>query len=243
MKNRGITPSYGCFVALMPRLFMPLCVLLHSLRGEETGIDLEDVDFLALSHFHDDHTGGLRHHGFKSRKKIMMHPRVLKTLQNPDGGDFKAEYQKIYKILMADFEVIEAKGATEFTKDAFFLGQIPRRNDFEPGDFQGDAMEDDTALAFRTKKGAVVVSGCSHAGICNICDYAKEVTGQPLYGVIGGFHLLSGDKPPIKETIAYFKAEAPKVLLPMHCVGFPALVAFHNEFGSSKYAAGDVITL
>ena len=67
----------------------------------------------------------------------MMHPRVLKTLQNPDGGDFKAEYQKIYAILMADFEVIE-------TKDAFFLGQIPRRNDFEPGDFQDDAMEDDT---------------------------------------------------------------------------------------------------
>jgi len=113
-------------------------------NAKQAGIDLEDVDFLALSHFHDDHTGGLRHHGFKSRKKIMMHPRVLKTLQNPDGGDFKAEYQKIYEILMVDFEVIEAKGATEFTKDAFFLGQIPRRNDFEPGDFQDDAMEDDT---------------------------------------------------------------------------------------------------
>ena len=212
-------------------------------NAKQAGIDLEEVDLLALSHFHDDHTGGLRHHGFKSRKKIIMHPRVLRTLQSPNEYDFKAEYQEIYATLLADFEVVQAKGATEFSKDAFFLGQIPRVNDFEPGDFCGDAMEDDTALAFRTKKGAVVIAGCSHAGICNICEYAKEVTGQPLYAVIGGFHLLAGDKPPVKETIEYFKAQAPKVLLPMHCVDFPALVAFHNAFGSKKYAAGDVIKL
>jgi len=212
-------------------------------NAKRAGIDLETVDFIALSHFHDDHTGGLRHHGFKSRKKIIMHPRVLQTLQNPESGKSSAIYQDVYAKLMADFEVVEASGAAEFTKDAFFLGQIPRRNEFEPGDFMGDAMEDDTALAFRTDKGAVVIAGCSHAGICNICDYAKEVTGQPLYAVIGGFHLLAGDNPPISETIAYFKAQAPEVLLPMHCVDFPALVAFHNEFGSRKYAAGDVIKL
>ncbi len=69
------------------------------------------------------------------------------------------------------------------------------------------------------------------------------IRGQPLYAVIGGFHLLAEDNPPIDETIAYFKGEAPEVLLLMHCVEFPALVAFHNAFGSKKYAAGDVITL
>ena len=216
-------------------------VYLHN--AKQAGIDLETADFLAFSHFHDDHTGGLRHHNFQSRKKVILHPRVLRSLQNPQDDESKPVYQDVYAKLMADFDIIAAEGAIEFSKDAFFLGQIPRVNDFEPGDFEGDAMEDDTALAFRTKRGAVVIAGCSHAGICNISEYAKQVTGQPLYAVIGGFHLLSGDKPPIDETIAYFKAEAPKVLLPMHCVDFPALVAFHNVFGSRKYAAGDVIKL
>lgn len=210
-------------------------------NAELAGIDLETVDFLALSHFHGDHTGGLRHHGFESRKKILMHPRVLDKLQNPASKSFKAQYREIHSILQRDFELIPAKTALEFAPGAFFLGEIPRHTDFEPGAFEGDAMEDDTALAFRTDKGVVVVAGCSHAGICNICEYAKQVTGQPLYAVIGGFHLMAEDKPPIKETIAYFKEQAPEVLLPMHCVDFAAKVAFHNAFGAQKYAAGDVI--
>ncbi len=54
---------------------------------------------------------------------------------------------------------------------------------------------------------------------------------------------MSEENPPVAETIGYFKAEKPSVLLPMHCVDFSALVAFHNAFATPKLSAGDVIEL
>src|SRR6476620_2824626 len=44
-------PHYDRFVSLMPRLFVPLMVLLHSLSGEETGIYFGDSSKLAMGWF------------------------------------------------------------------------------------------------------------------------------------------------------------------------------------------------
>jgi hypothetical protein len=46
----GALPHYDRFVSLMPRLFVPLMVLLHSLSGEQTGLYFADSTKLAICH-------------------------------------------------------------------------------------------------------------------------------------------------------------------------------------------------
>lgn len=199
---------------------------------------------MALSHIHRDHTKGLLHHPFRNRKPILLHPRVLEPPPTINGDKTApGDYARIQATIRRDFEVVARRDPVEFSPGAFFLGEVPRRTSFEAGGYKGDPMPDDTALAFITQKGAVVVSGCAHAGICNICAHAKDVTGQPLYAVLGGFHLMAEEKPPIEQTIAWFKAEAVPLLLPMHCIDFDIQSRFHRELGTRRVAAGDVVEL
>jgi 7,8-dihydropterin-6-yl-methyl-4-(beta-D-ribofuranosyl)aminobenzene 5'-phosphate synthase len=195
-------------------------------------IDLNQSDFVVLSHHHWDHTGGMASHEFKEKKKLILHPHILDKVSTEKADLFNR-----------DFEIIATETSLELAPDIFFLGQIPRKTSFERGEYKGDSMLDDSAIAIKTEKGLIVLTGCSHAGICNICEYAKEVTGQNLYAVVGGFHLTKKDEALVRKTIEYFKSQNVEHLYPMHCVDFPTLARFHDEFNTIKYATGDVIEL
>ena len=217
-------------------------------RNAETAeINLETADVVALSHFHSDHTRGLLFHPFKDRKRLILHPRVMTALLDPfiEPADLDAphRYAEIEARIRSDFEIIEAAEPLDNAPGTFFLGQVPRVTSFERGRYYEDPMEDDSALAFRTEKGTVVVTGCSHSGICNICIHAREVTGQPLHAVIGGFHLVHPEKPAVEETIDWFRAEKIPRLLPVHCISFDIQGRLQNEFGYDRPGAGSLIEI
>lgn len=215
-------------------------------------IDLAGTDLIVLSHGHWDHTDGLPHLAENSiRPQVLCHPEVFRDRRNKSGA-FNG--MALSKQKTADtFNLRESTGPVQISDTTWFLGEIPRKNNFEATQTQfhyekdgqsfPDFLPDDTALAMRTDKGLVVVSGCSHAGICNICEYAKKVSGENhLHMVIGGFHLLD-DAPALDRTIAYFQAEKPDRLYPMHCTAMPALAEFHAAFGIDKLCTGDVIKM
>lgn len=204
--------------------------IVYKKNAASLGIDLEKVDFVVLSHRHWDHTGGIQFHDFKAKKKLILHPGLLKILPENES-----------KKIIDDFDIVASEKPLEFSKDIYFLGEIPRINNFEKGEFNGDKMFDDSAIVFKTRQGVIMIAGCSHSGIVNICEYAKLVTGQNLYAVIGGFHLFEEDEKAINGAIEYFKKEKPKFIYPMHCVDFPTLVKFHSVFGIKKLSTGDKI--
>ena len=201
-------------------------------NAQRLELRLEQTDFIVLSHHHQDHTRGLQYHRFNRRKKIICHPSVLNNLPTNESDKIRN-----------DFDILPSEKPLELSKNIFFLGEIPRKTDFEKGKYENDEMVDDSAIAIKSDKGLIVISGCSHAGICNICEYAKEVTGERLYSVLGGFHLFEDDPEAINGTLSYFKSEKTTSLFPMHCIDFPTLVKFHATLHCKKYSSGDIIHL
>ncbi len=205
-------------------------VYIHN--ADKLGINLEKADFVALSHHHWDHCGGLQHHPFLNRKKLVMHPELPAGLSQIEA-----------EIVKRDFEPVFSRQPLQFAKNIWFLGEIPRKTHFEKGSYNNQPIPDDTALAIKTASGTVVLTGCSHSGICNICEQAKAVTGEKIYAVIGGFHLFESNRVAVDGTIAYFQMENIQKLYPMHCVDFPTLSKMHKILSIEKLGAGDEIIL
>jgi 7,8-dihydropterin-6-yl-methyl-4-(beta-D-ribofuranosyl)aminobenzene 5'-phosphate synthase len=225
-------------------------LFLHN--AELLGIDLETTDVIVLSHGHWDHTDGLKSLQPAARKKILLaHPQIFADRHGATGIYNGAAFTE--QEAAESFELILTKEPYRLDDHIYFLGEVPRVNDFEAQqtDFfyldgpakRPDFIMDDSALAIRTEKGLVIVTGCSHAGICNIVECAKKVWSENRVNtVVGGFHLL-GNSEQLERTIAYFVKNPVGQLYPMHCTGFPALARFYQEFGIKKLGAGDTIEI
>jgi 7,8-dihydropterin-6-yl-methyl-4-(beta-D-ribofuranosyl)aminobenzene 5'-phosphate synthase len=123
-----------------------------------------------------------------------------------------------------------------------FLGEIPRRTDFEKGMLRAryeeegrekfDPIEDDSAVVAHVKgKGLVVLSGCAHSGIVNTVAYAREITEvDEIFAIMGGFHLTGADfEPIIERTTQALKAFNPRYIVPAHCTGRKASMHIERE--------------
>ncbi|MDO5847567.1 MAG: MBL fold metallo-hydrolase, partial [Methanocorpusculum sp.] len=128
------------------------------------------------------------------------------------------------------------------------LGEIPSLNDFEPrrqfdmkrgddGPLVPDFVQEDTALVYEDEGWIFIITGCSHAGICNIAEYAQKFFRKPVRGILGGLHLKDADERTAK-TIAYFKEHKINDLYPCHCVSFAVKAAIDRELPIHECGAG-----
>lgn len=206
-------------------------------------IDLQTVDMIVLSHGHWDHGNGLK---YLKNKPLLCHPGVfIRRYHKNDDVHIGLELSR--EELEQRFQIILSGTPYKISDKIIFLGEIPRRNAFESKstafmDEHGkeDYIPDDSALTMVVNDELVVVSGCAHSGICNIIEYARDVTGvKKVNTVIGGFHLKSDDRQ-TKETIQYLKDLQIAKVLPSHCTQLPALAAFYREFQMEQVRAGMV---
>lgn len=160
----------------------------------------------------------------------------------PDGKKYGPMITPMQEWESIGAQIITADEAYQLADGCWTTGGVPR-NSFEQagtpkifayrekGVFNRDFVDDDLAIVINVEnKGLVIVAGCAHSGIVNTVNHARKISGvEKVYGIIGGFHLISSTAEEIQETIDVIKSMEPKIIVPTHCTGFPAIVQFATQ--------------
>ncbi|MCK5826187.1 MAG: MBL fold metallo-hydrolase [Desulfuromusa sp.] len=220
------------------------------------GKDLTTLDYLVLSHNHLDHTWGLEpliryftelqieQRPFK-RPTLVAHPEVFVSVSGEGYEEVGCLISE--KKLARHFPLQLSAQPKALSSKLTFLGEIPRRNDFEKnltfgrkeGAEEDDQVIDDSALVYHSRDGLIIITGCSHAGICNIIEYAKKVcSDHRIVDIIGGFHLLNPPAHQLKGTLAYLKALQPGAVHACHCTDLSAKIALAHVIPLQEVGVG-----
>jgi 7,8-dihydropterin-6-yl-methyl-4-(beta-D-ribofuranosyl)aminobenzene 5'-phosphate synthase len=227
-------------------------------NARKLSIDLLDIDEVVLSHGHLDHTWGLeallRLHSEAAGEKLphkkprlLAHPLAFspkKSKRLPQLGTLLSK-----EVLSSFFNLELSRQPVFLTERLVFLGEIERLNDFEAQKPLGkaihngvevdDYLPDDTALAYISSQGLVIVTGCSHSGICNIVEHARKVCGvQAIVDIIGGFHLLNPPARQLQGTLDYMQKLAPSALHACHCTDLPSKIALAKAANLKEVGVG-----
>jgi 7,8-dihydropterin-6-yl-methyl-4-(beta-D-ribofuranosyl)aminobenzene 5'-phosphate synthase len=214
------------------------------------GVDLKKLDFVALSHRHNDHTAGLNH-------VLRENPAV--TIYTPvEGAGFGSPLPPGLTTLIKrqvaavpdDLRYFGGNPPDENRADppwesAHFV-QITTPREVLPGFFliatqsdKGGTREmNEISLLVRTAMGGVVVVGCSHPGIEKILDAVIKIEPR-IYSVLGGFHLVDASDAEVTEMIMRFRDKwRIERMAAGHCTGQFAFAEMVRIYGANFDHAG-----
>ncbi|WP_066504811.1 MBL fold metallo-hydrolase [Abyssisolibacter fermentans] len=230
-------------------------------NAEKMKINLEDLDYVVISHGHWDHVWGLqyliRYYRDKSipkskRPTIIAHPLAFIPKYAEDKESFE-HGSIIYKDeVMKNFNTIFTDEPYYITENLVFLGEITRKFGYENKEPLGkiyidnqckdDYIYDDTALAYINEEILTIITGCSHSGICNICEHAKAVTSkEKIQDIIGGFHLIDPEKEQMEKTLEYIRSLNTTCIHPCHCTSLNSKIELSKVSKIENVATGIVL--
>ncbi len=216
-------------------------LLLHNLEA----LELRDLPLVAaaLSHGHQDHTGGLD-------ILLDLHPH-LPIYAQPDIFRQRFSFQdgKERVIGIAEWERdLRARGDFRLGEDPqeivpgvwttgsvqprpYPQGSAPHLKMQREGEVVSDAHLDDMSLVLFVAGGIVLLCGCCHAGLRNTMALVRERYDAPLRAVVGGTHLGRAKEVELDAIVGLVKAEdVPKLYL-NHCTGEKAMFYFKKTLG------------
>ncbi|MGI9578552.1 MAG: MBL fold metallo-hydrolase [Microthrixaceae bacterium] len=233
-------------------------------NADRLGLDLAEIEWIFLSHWHADHSGGFPvvvAAVAEARAAAGLPPPVLDL--HPDRPDQRGGQLPTgdFALLPPEptFEELDSAGGEVIKRDDPHLvaelfassGEIARVTTYETGlpghyTWRGDVGEpdplimDERFLAAHVRgRGTSVLSACSHAGVVNACLAAKAMFPEsPIDVVLGGYHLAGTlMETRIPETVRDLRERiSPRVIAPGHCTGWRAKASLATEFAPGRYA-------
>ncbi len=225
------------------------------------GYDLLDLSYIVLSHNHFDHTWGLGeliayYTDIDATDRNYIPPELI-THPGTFNPRIVKEFKDISPKLSREklnryFSLKLSKRPVQLTENLVFLGEIERKNDFEArkplgkviidGKKEDDYIQEDSALAYDTGEGLIIITGCSHAGICNITEQAKKICNEEkIIDIVGGFHLMNPDEKQLTGTLDYLQEINPESIHPCHCTDFSSKAEMRKIFAIDEMGVGYTI--
>lgn len=165
------------------------------------GVDVAEVDFLVLSHAHNDHTGGLACFLEANRRaKVYLSANIR-------GARYFSNRRKDMRDISIDYSLIQrfperfvfVSDNLQLTPTVRIIAKIPVRHPLPLADrtLFADAAPDtfnhEMALLLTGRTGSALISSCTHLGLLNTLESCRPVT-PDLF--IGGLHLIDSDPHP-----------------------------------------------
>lgn len=233
------------------------------------GVDLSGVEKVVLSHFHSDHTGGLlilREHFRPANEGALsevyvaagfFEQRATATGVEVGPGDFASaqDFKAAAEALGINFTVVTEP--TEIAPKLWLTGPVSRVEEHyngpaglyinRDGASIPDIIMDDQSLGYLTDKGWLMTSGCGHSGLINTGKVLQSIKDEPIYSIVGGFHLWRANSETLNRTANWLEEQGLGLMMGGHCTGIAAAETIASQLQLprshiSHAAIGSVIT-
>ena len=204
--------------------------LLHNMAFLD--IKPENIDKLVISHGHAAHTGGIEN---LLREREM--PLNIYAPHSAVGGKkmFGPKGIRIPEDLTDKGNIYEVRDWMEIA-DGLFVSF--------PMDIGGELTE--CFIVLLSKKGPVVISACSHAGVEEVMEAVKKKFGSYPHTFIGGVHIGKKDKEKANRMAAAFADKNCLDLHLCHCTGVKGMMYLRSKLGLkgvNDFYAGTVLSV
>jgi 7,8-dihydropterin-6-yl-methyl-4-(beta-D-ribofuranosyl)aminobenzene 5'-phosphate synthase len=221
-----------------------------------SGLSIPDIRALALSHAHNDHTGGVeRLLGENPGIPVYGHTDIFRPRYNFRNGKYQfVGFPSAGERLAKQADLHLSDTPVEIIPGVWTTGEIIERPEPEgrsaqhyiktEDGWQSDRYKDDLSLIVDKREGLAVVCGCCHAGILNTLFHVERMFKRPIITVIGGIHLMSAEESYIDHVINVIKDRFGDTSFYLnHCTGDKALKRLMSVLGNGikPCPAGTVI--
>jgi 7,8-dihydropterin-6-yl-methyl-4-(beta-D-ribofuranosyl)aminobenzene 5'-phosphate synthase len=187
---------------------------------EKLGISLDEVDAIAISHTHYDHTGGQhwQSQGTFGIGGAMQVPLGSRPIYLPETLTYPGSEPVVVKSPLKIAEGVATTGAIPFVYPFPAWLVIP----------QGVEQ----ALVINVKdRGLVIITGCGHMKVDSLLAHVQAEFAAPVIGIIGGLHEGNASAQALQPDVDLIKAVQPTIVAVSPHDTFPtALAVFQQAF-------------